>query len=202
MRVSLPPPPTHVRWYARVPTAAYLAVCIAIVAVAAATLWQMGQVPICKCGYVKAWHGVVKSGENSQHLSDWYTFTHIIHGFVFYGLLWLMGRHWPVALKLALAVAMESAWEVFENTDFVINRYREATISLDYYGDSVLNSVADVSAMVAGFLAAWRLAALMVLALAIGLEAFLAYNIRDNLTLNILMLVHPLDAVRAWQLAS
>src|SRR5918995_373317 len=98
MLVSLPTPPTRVPCYARVPPAAYLAVCIAIVAVAAATLWQMGQVPICKCGYVKAWHGVVKSGENSQHLSDWYTFTHIIHGFVFYGLLWLMGRRWPVAL--------------------------------------------------------------------------------------------------------
>jgi hypothetical protein len=177
-------------------------VCVAIVAVAAVTLWQMGQVPVCKCGYVKAWHGVVKSAENSQHLSDWYTFTHIVHGFAFYGLLWVIARRWPVALRLTVAVALESTWEVFENTDLVINRYREATISLDYYGDSVLNSVADIAAMILGFVAAWRLPVLAVVVLTIAIEAFLAYSIRDNLTLNILMLVHPLDSVRAWQMSS
>jgi hypothetical protein len=177
-------------------------VSLAIVAAAAVTLWQTGQVPICKCGYVKAWHGVVKSAENSQHLSDWYTFTHVVHGFAFYGLLWIAGRRWPVGLRLALAVAIESAWEVFENTDFVINRYREATISLDYYGDSVLNSVADIAAMIAGFIAASRLPVLAVVALTIAIEAFLAYSIRDNLMLNILMLLHPIDAVRTWQMSS
>jgi hypothetical protein len=192
----------RVVWYRRTSTTAYLAVSVGIVAAAAATLWQMGQVPICKCGYVKAWHGVVRSAENSQHLSDWYTFTHIVHGFAFHGLLWVVGRRWPVALRLTLAVAIESAWEVFENTDFVINRYREATISLDYYGDSVLNSVADIAAMIAGFVAASRLPVLAFIVLTIGIEAFLAYSIRDNLTLNILMLVHPLDAVRAWQMSS
>ena len=195
-------PSTRLPWHARIPVAVYLAVCAGIVAIAAASLWQMGQVPICKCGYVKAWHGVVKSAENSQHLSDWYTFTHIIHGFVFYGLLWLVGRQWPVALRLVLAIALESAWEVFENTDFVINRYREATISLDYYGDSVLNSVADIAAMVVGFVASWRLPVMAVLVLAIAVETFLAYSIRDNLTLNILMLLHPLDSVRTWQMSS
>jgi uncharacterized protein (DUF2062 family) len=100
-----------------------------------------------------------------------------------------------------LAIAVESAWEVFENTDFVINRYREATISLDYYGDSVLNSVSDILAMAAGFIAAWRLPVLPIIALAVAIEAFLAYSIRDNLTLNIVMLLHPIDAVRAWQMA-
>ena len=175
---------------------------VGLVAAAAATLWVMGQVPICRCGYVKPWHGVVASSENSQHLSDWYTFSHVIHGFAFYGVLWLAARHWPLGLRLVAAVALESAWEIFENTDFVINRYREVTISLEYYGDSVINSVSDILAMVAGFALAWRLPLAAVVALAIGFELFVAFNIRDNLTLNILMLLYPLDAVRAWQMGA
>jgi hypothetical protein len=184
-----------------VPPSIALLLSVLVVLAAATMLWAMGQVLICKCGHVRLWHGVVKSAENSQHLSDWYTFTHIIHGFVFYGLLWALRRRWPVAVRFVLAIAVESAWEVFENTDFVINRYREATISLDYYGDSVLNSVSDILAMAAGFIAAWRLPVLPIIALAVAIEAFLAYSIRDNLTLNIVMLLHPIDAVRAWQMA-
>jgi len=186
------------QWYRRQPVV-YVILSAAIVAVAAATLLTMGRVPICKCGYVKLWQGVVQSSENSQHLTDWYTFTHLIHGFAFYALCWLIARRWPIGARLVLAVFVESSWEVLENTDFVINRYRQATISLDYYGDSVVNSVSDIVAMIMGFIVAARLPVWATVALTVAIEVLLAYWIRDNLTLNILMLIYPLDAIRRWQ---
>jgi hypothetical protein len=182
---------------------AYILATLAVIAAAAAILLWMGREPWCKCGTIKLWHGVVVSSENSQHLSDWYTPSHVIHGFIFYFALWLFGRltglNIPLGLRLVIATTIEAGWEITENTDMVIQRYREATIALDYFGDSVINSVADILAMIAGFLLAWRLPVVVTVVLAIALELFVGWLIRDNLTLNVLMLLWPLESVRTWQ---
>jgi Protein of unknown function (DUF2585) len=178
---------------------AHAVIVLAIVGAAALAELAMGRVPWCKCGSIKLWHGVVSSSENSQHITDWYTFTHILHGVGFYGVLWVLARRLSFGTRFVLAVCLEAAWEVLENTPMVIDRYRAATISLDYYGDSVINSMSDIAAMMAGFWFAHRTAVWVSVALIVVLEGLLALVIRDNLTLNILMLIHPFEAIKHWQ---
>jgi hypothetical protein len=185
----------------RIPLRAYTPVVFGIITLQALILLAMGRVPMCTCGTIKLWHGVVNSSENSQHIFDWYSFTHVLHGIWLYLLTWLVLPRAPVVLRLVLAVFLEGAWEVLENTNFVIERYRASTISLDYYGDSIVNSVSDTFTMMFGFLLARMLPVWSTIAVIVAIELTLGYLIRDNLFFNILMLIYPLDGVKAWQSA-
>lgn len=180
-------------------------VALGIFAGFALVLFAMGRPPICACGTVKLWQGVVQSSENSQHLSDWYSMSHIIHGFIFFGFGHLLRKRFPKLLPLgvilALSILVEGAWEVLENSPLIIDRYREATISYGYEGDSIINSMADIAWMIVGFFMASRLPWKATLAMAVIFELFTGYMIRDNLALNILMLTVLIEAVKDWQAA-
>lgn len=168
-------------------------------------LLAMGRPPICACGTVKLWQGAVHSAENSQHITDWYSASHLIHGLLFYFFAWVLWTRWrvfgglPARYALPIAVAFEGFWEILENSPMIIQRYREATISFGYVGDSIVNSMSDIGWMIVGFLLASRLPVWASIALAVVLELLTLILIRDNLTLNVLMLLWPLESVRQWQ---
>jgi len=178
---------------------------LALLALAVAILFAMDRPPICTCGYVELWHGVVQSSGNSQHLADWYSPSHFTHGLIMYFLAWLLWRKWklfggkPARWALPIAVMVEAAWEIAENTPMVIDRYRAVTVSFGYSGDSIVNSAADIGWMIAGFVVATRLPAWASVALALLFELLTLWIIRDNLTLNVIMLFWPVEAIRQWQ---
>ena len=170
-----------------------------ILAATGAIEWLMGRPPTCLCGRVGLWTGVVYGPENSQMVADWYSLSHVVHGFLLYGALRLVARRWPVGWRLVAATFIEAAWEILENSPIIIERYRSATAALGYSGDSILNSVSDIAFMLLGFALA-RLGGLWSsVALVLALELIALVVIRDNFALNVLMLVHPIDAIRVWQ---
>ena len=179
-----------------------VAIVMAVVALTATLELAMGRSPAYRNGPVRLWVGDVNSDQNSQQITDPYTFSHVIHGAIFYGLTHVAMGPASMGARVIVAVTIEGAWEAYENTDTVINRYRAATIALGYYGDSILNSMSDIVACLIGFVLASRLRWWWTVSWVVATEIVLAIAIRDNLTLNILMLIRPIEAIRKWQMGA
>lgn len=170
----------------------------------------MGRIAYCSCGYIQFWYGDTNGPGNSQHITDWYSFSHFIHGLLFYGLTHVLSRFlgkkkgmehkWSLGTRFIIAVILEALWEILENSPFIINRYRTATLAHDYEGDSILNSLLDIITCGIGFIFARKIPVWLTVALIITLEVFAAYFVRDNLTLNIIMLIYPLESIKLWQM--
>lgn len=160
-----------------------------------------GRSPLGPDGRFGWWDGDIWSSENSQRVADAYSFSHVIHGMLFYGFLWLAGRRAPVKVRFLIALLIEAGWELLENSPLIINRYRAETIAQGYVGDSVLNSVCDVGMMAIGFLVARVSRLWLIVALIVSMELGCLWWVRDNLTLNVVMLVRPVPAIKAWQSA-
>ena len=192
-------------WSGRLRLRTYVFACVGVMLAALLVEHMLGRLTISKSGHVRLWASVSTS-ELSQQIADAYSFSHIIHGFAFYGLFHLLNRFvgrgkWPLGLCLLLAISIECAWEILENTNFIIDRYRKSTLSLDYYGDSILNSLCDILFAAFGFVLAARLPVWATIGLIVAMELGAGLAIRDNLTLNIIMLLHPVERIKHWQMA-
>lgn len=174
-------------------------IALLIVGTTALILLAMGRPPICTCGEIGLWVNGADSPRTSQMLADWYSPSHVIHGFFFYAALWLVARRWPLERRFLVALATECAWELLENSEWAIQRYREATIAIGYAGDSILNTMSDIAMMAAGFWLARKLPVWITIAAAIALELAALAAVRDNLTLNVWMFLVPNEAIRTWQ---
>ena len=184
----------------RLTTIPALLIGLGLIALSAALLYAAGRSLICPCGTVKLFDFVPKTAEDSQHIFDWYTFSHVLHGLIFYFAIWLIGRgRVPFAVGILIAIALEGGWELFENSQYIIDRYQSQTISEHYNGDSVINSVGDILTMAFGFFLASRLPVVASIVVLIGVELGMAWMIRDNLTLNIISLTHPIASISQWQ---
>jgi hypothetical protein len=172
---------------------------VLLIAIQGGVLFFLGQPPICECDYIKIWEENIRSSGMSQHLFDWYTFSHIIHGFLFYLLLWWLFPKTPALLRLAFAVGIEAAWEIAENTPWVIEAYRKQALAQGYVGDSIINSIFDTLAMTFGFIMARKIPVWPIISIAIVFELFTLYFIHDNLFLNVLGFVHQFDFINHWQ---
>ncbi len=181
------------------PVALFVSIVAVLLLLQALALHAMGHPAICECGRVDLWHANASGPETSQHLIDWYTYTHVIHGFGFYLLLWLIAPRSSFGLRLALAIGLEAAWEVIENTPLIMDRYRQSALARGYFGDSIVNSIFDSLATALGFILARLLPVWVSIALIVATELFLGYMIRDNLTLNIIQLVSPSETISRWQ---
>lgn len=176
-----------------------LGVIAALFATQAAVLYSFGQPFICACGYISLYVYDIWSSQMSQQIADWYTFSHIIHGFIFYFVLWLLFPRLSIIWRFAIAVGLEGAWEVAENTPWVIEAYRQQALAKGYVGDSILNSLMDTVSMSLGFLLAYKLPWKLIVALAVLMEVGVAYFIHDNLTLNIVGFIHHFEFIDTWQ---
>ena len=174
---------------------------VAVLALTALVETSLGRSPLGPDGRFGWWDGDIWSSENSQRLLDAYSFSHIVHGILFFAFLWLVARQLPLHYRFLMALVLEAGWEILENSSLIIHRYREATIAQGYVGDSVLNSCSDVLMVALGFLFASRVRVRTSVAAVLLMEIVCLVWVRDNLTLNVIMLIHPVQAIKAWQSA-
>ena len=190
------------KWSWKLPPPSQVAlICCTLLALQVLVLYLQGRPWWCKCGEASLWVGSAFSSHTSQHLFDPYSITHLLHGVLFFLILWLVLPSVTLAWRFVMAIGIEVVWEVVENTNFIIERYRSATISLDYMGDSIANSVADVGCCAIGFAIARWIGWQTSIVVFVLVELLMLFWIRDNIMLNVIMLLYPFEAIKDWQFA-